>query len=83
MRHLFSDRPTDTQLTRREWMKLSAMGAVGYSLSGWFCALANETASHPDRREIVHPPLDERRPQPDRTPSTSSRAMPTAGRSRA
>lgn len=51
MRHLFSDRPADTALSRREWLKLSTAGALGCSLSGWLGALANETASHPERKK--------------------------------
>jgi hypothetical protein len=37
-------------LSRREWLKLSSAGVVGYSLSGWLGALANETAKDPKRR---------------------------------
>src|SRR5438128_173108 len=37
-------------LTRREWLKLTAAGVVGYSLSGWLEALANDTAMDPKRR---------------------------------
>ena len=32
----------------------------------------------PQRRQVVHPALDDRRPEPDSTPSTPSRATPTA-----
>jgi hypothetical protein len=38
------------RLTRREWMKLSAAGVVGFSMSGWLERLAADTATHPDRR---------------------------------
>src|SRR5262245_1387904 len=38
------------RLTRRDWLKLSAAGVVGYSMSGWLERLAAETATHPDRR---------------------------------
>jgi hypothetical protein len=37
-------------LSRREWLKLSSAGVVGYSLSGWLGALASETAKDPKRR---------------------------------
>src|SRR5262249_37619800 len=37
-------------LTRRDWLKLSAAGVVGYSLSGWLGRLAADTASDPKRK---------------------------------
>jgi hypothetical protein len=37
-------------LSRRDWMKLSAAGVVGYSLSGWLEALAAQTGNDPKRR---------------------------------
>ena len=46
-----SSRPTrSTGLTRRDWLTLSAAGVVGYSMSGWLQALADDTAAHPQRR---------------------------------
>ncbi len=39
-----------TQLTRRDWLKLSAAGIVGYSLSGWLGSLANVAAASPQRK---------------------------------
>jgi len=38
------------RLSRREWMKLSAAGVVGFSASGWLEAMAADTANHPQRR---------------------------------
>jgi hypothetical protein len=38
------------RLTRREWLKLTAAGVVGYSLSGWLEALAADAAADPKRR---------------------------------
>src|SRR5262245_16962673 len=38
------------QLTRRQWLKLSAAGVVGYSMSGWLGALAQDAAADPKRR---------------------------------
>jgi hypothetical protein len=38
------------RLTRREWMKLSAAGVIGYSMSGWLENLANAAAGHPARK---------------------------------
>jgi len=38
------------QLSRRDWLKLSTAGVVGYSLSGWLGSLAADTASNPQRR---------------------------------
>src|SRR2546423_4329139 len=37
-------------LSRRDWLKLSAAGVVGYSLSGWLGTLAADTATNPQRR---------------------------------
>jgi hypothetical protein len=38
------------QVSRRELMKLCAAGVLGASYSGWIEALANETATNPQRR---------------------------------
>src|SRR5215470_6407832 len=38
------------QLSRRELLKLSAAGVVGFSASGWLEALAQDAATHPERR---------------------------------
>jgi hypothetical protein len=37
-------------LSRREWLKLSAAGVVGYSLSGWLENLAQAAAASPARK---------------------------------
>jgi hypothetical protein len=37
-------------LARRDWLKLSAAGVVGCSLSGWLGALAESTAANPKRK---------------------------------
>jgi len=37
-------------LSRRDWLRLSAAGVVGYSLSGWFESLADAAAAHPGRK---------------------------------
>src|SRR5438093_4605493 len=37
-------------LSRRDWLRLSAAGVVGGSLSGWFERLAEAAAPHPGRR---------------------------------
>jgi hypothetical protein len=37
-------------LSRRELLKLSAAGVIGYSMSGWLEVLAQDAANHPDRR---------------------------------
>src|SRR5580693_5825262 len=39
-----------TRLTRREWMKLSAAGVLGGSLSGGLPRLAADAASNPQRK---------------------------------
>ena len=38
------------QVSRREWLKLSAAGVLGASCSGWIEALANDAAANPQRR---------------------------------
>jgi hypothetical protein len=38
------------RLSRREWLKLSAAGVVGYSMSGWLANLADAAAAHPMRK---------------------------------
>jgi hypothetical protein len=38
------------KLSRRDWIKLSAAGVVGWSQSGWLEALAADAAKHPQRR---------------------------------
>jgi hypothetical protein len=40
--------PSSFRLSRRDWLKLSAAGVVGYSLSGWLENLAN--AASPERK---------------------------------
>src|SRR5436189_6364631 len=37
-------------LSRRDWLRLTTAGVVGYSMSGWFEALALDTAANPSRR---------------------------------
>src|SRR5438046_9691341 len=37
-------------LTRRDWLRLSAAGVVGYSLSGWLPRLAAQAGNNPGRR---------------------------------
>src|SRR5262249_38050309 len=37
-------------LSRRDWLKLSAVGFVGASASGWLEAFAADAAGHPQRR---------------------------------
>ena len=36
--------------SRRDWLRLSAMGVAGYSMSGWLKALADQTAADPQRK---------------------------------
>jgi uncharacterized protein (DUF1501 family) len=38
------------QLSRRDWLKLSSAGVVGWSLSGWLGAFADEAAKSPQRK---------------------------------
>src|SRR5262249_197561 len=36
--------------SRRDWLRLSAAGVVGFSFSGWLAALADQAAGDPKRR---------------------------------
>ena len=45
------------RLSRREWLRLSTAGFVGFSLSGWLETLAQDAATHPH-------PGDSHRPDP-------------------
>jgi hypothetical protein len=38
------------QLTRRDWLKLASVGAMGWSVSGWLERLAADTATNPQRK---------------------------------
>jgi hypothetical protein len=42
--------PLTTRLSRRDWLKLSATGVVGFSMSGWLGALAADAAKNPQRK---------------------------------
>lgn len=39
------------ELNRRELLKLASAGVVGYSMTNWFEALAQQTAANPNRRK--------------------------------
>src|SRR5438552_14107818 len=39
-----------SHLSRRDWLRLSAAGVLGPSLSGWLETLAADTAGNPQRR---------------------------------
>src|SRR4051794_34365340 len=43
----WSDLP---RLSRRDWLRLSAAGIIGQSMSGWLEMLAADTARHPQRK---------------------------------
>ena len=43
-------KPDTFTLSRREWLRLSAAGVVGWSLSGWLGRLAADTAKDPQRK---------------------------------
>jgi hypothetical protein len=40
----------EPSLSRRDWLRLSAAGVVGYALSGWLRAFADEAAGNPQRK---------------------------------
>src|SRR5437870_4486996 len=42
--------PSLPRLSRREWLKLSTAGVVGWSMSGWLERLAADTAGDPMRK---------------------------------
>jgi hypothetical protein len=42
--------PQSAMLSRRDWLKLTATGVVGYSASGWLKTLADDAAGYPQRR---------------------------------
>ena len=46
----FLDQILDHSPSRRDWIRMCASAAIGSTMSGWFGALANETAARPDRR---------------------------------
>src|SRR5690349_10410139 len=37
-------------LSRRDWLRLTSLGAVGVSMSGWLEALAQDAAKDPQRK---------------------------------
>jgi Protein of unknown function (DUF1501) len=39
-----------SQLSRRDWLRLSTAGVIGYSLSGWLGAFADQAAKKPERK---------------------------------
>jgi hypothetical protein len=41
---------SESHLSRRDWLRLSAAGVVGFSTSGWLEALAADTAADPQRK---------------------------------
>jgi hypothetical protein len=41
---------TSARLSRREWLRLTSAGVVGYSLSGWLESFAQDAAPNPQRR---------------------------------
>ncbi len=43
--------PFVSGLSRREWLKLSTAGVIGYSMSGWLGTLAASAANDPERRD--------------------------------
>jgi hypothetical protein len=49
-RNPFARRPGKPELSRRDLLKLSAAGVIGYSMSGWFENLANAAAHDPNRQ---------------------------------
>ena len=48
--------------SRRDWLRLTAVGAAGVSLSGWLRAPRRRRGGQPDPAEVRHPAVAERRP---------------------
>jgi hypothetical protein len=46
-----SIRNAQSLLSRRDWLRLSTAGVIGFSMSGWLEALADEAAKSPKRRK--------------------------------
>ena len=42
--------PRPPHVSRRDWLRLTAAGSLGVSLSGWLEVLAADAAAHPQRR---------------------------------
>src|SRR5438874_1822844 len=42
--------PRTPSLSRRDWLRLSTVGVLGASMSGWLETLAADTAVHPQRK---------------------------------
>src|SRR5438128_11924429 len=42
--------PSPSRLSRRDWLRLSAAGVIGYSMSGWLEVFARQAAQDPQRR---------------------------------
>src|SRR5947208_3398246 len=40
-------------MNRRDWLRVSTVGAVGFSMSGWLRALATETAGATPKRSCI------------------------------
>jgi hypothetical protein len=51
MSRVRSSSPWTPELSRRDVLKLTAAGIVGYSMSGWFEVLAQQAANDPGRRK--------------------------------
>src|SRR5262247_2598449 len=49
MRPLTTHHSPLPRLSRREWLKLSTAGFIGYSMSGWLECMAADTAASPTR----------------------------------
>lgn len=43
--------PRRAVITRRDWLRVTAAGATGAGVSGWFQSLANDAAANPHRRK--------------------------------
>ena len=40
-------------MNRRDWLRVSTVGAVGFSMSGWLRALAAETAGTTPKKSCI------------------------------
>jgi hypothetical protein len=77
---------SSTRLARRDLLKLSAAGVVGYSMSGWLETLASHAAQDPGRRKSCillwmsggPSQIDTFDPKPDHANGGPFRAIPTS-----
>src|SRR5262245_829971 len=46
----FMHLPLSARFSRRDWLRMTTAGVIGYSMSGWLERLAAESATNPERK---------------------------------